>query len=60
MEHIAVLKERYEKFQATMTAENDRKALVARLLVEADLNKRLALLIMDEESNFDLSEYELK
>ncbi len=60
VEHITVLKERYEKFQATMTAENDRKALVARLLVEADLNKRLALLIMDEESNFDLSEYELK
>lgn len=49
LEHIKVLEERYENFKASLTSENDKKALVARLLVESDLNKRLALLIMDEE-----------
>ncbi|MBN2899606.1 MAG: DUF1836 domain-containing protein [Clostridia bacterium] len=48
-EHIQHLERRYENFKATMTTENDKKALVARLLVEADLNKRLAQLIIDEE-----------
>lgn len=60
LEHIGVLKDRYDNFEATMTTENDKKALVARLLVEADLNKRLALLIMDEEREMDLSKFELK
>ena len=49
VEHIGILEERYKTFKATMTKENDKKALVARLLVEADLNKRLALMLMDEE-----------
>lgn len=53
LEHIKTLQERYENFKATMTKENDKKALVARLLVEADLNKRLALLIMDEEKDLE-------
>ena len=46
--HLAVLKERYNTFQASEANEEDKKALVAHLLVEADLNKRLALLIMDD------------
>lgn len=50
VEHIGVLEQRYRTFKATMTEENDKKALVARLLVEADLNKRLALMLMDEEN----------
>ncbi len=49
LEHIGVLNERYKNFKATLTEENDKKALVARLLVEADLNKRLALMLLDEE-----------
>lgn len=48
-EHIATLKERHDAFKATLANENDKKALIARLLVEADLNKRLALLLMDED-----------
>jgi len=48
-EHIGVLEERYKNFKATLAEENNKKALVARLLVEADLNKRLALMLMDED-----------
>lgn len=49
LEHLKVLKTRYKNFTATLTDEHDKKALIARLLVEADLNKRLAQLLMDEE-----------
>jgi hypothetical protein len=49
LEHLDVLRNRYDNFRATLTVENDKKALIARLLVEADLNKRLAQLLMDEE-----------
>lgn len=48
MEHLAVLKTKHEAFKATLANEDDKKALIARLLVESDLNKRLALLLMDE------------
>lgn len=50
VEHLKVLKDRYEGFQATLADESDKRALIARLLVESDLNKRLALLLLDEES----------
>ncbi len=49
VEHINTLQQRYQDFQATMASEDDKRALIARLLVESDLNKRLALLLMDEE-----------
>lgn len=53
LEHLKVLEERYDNFSATLTEENDKKALIARLLVEADLNKRLAQLLMDEEHQIE-------
>lgn len=49
VEHVEALKQRYQDFKATMASEDDKRALIARLLVESDLNKRLALLLMDEE-----------
>ncbi len=51
LEHINALKTRYTDFETTLTKEDDKKALIARLLVEADLNKRLALILMDDEKN---------
>lgn len=53
IEHMEHLKERHNNFEATLTEEHDKKALIARLLVEADLNKRLAQLLMDEEHQKD-------
>jgi len=49
VEHISVLKDRFDNFKATLADESDKKSLIARLLVEADLNKRLALMLLDED-----------
>jgi len=56
VEHISVLKDRFDNFKATLADESDKKSLIARLLVEADLNKRLALILLDEDKDDQLLE----
>lgn len=51
LEHITTLKKRHDDFKATLADESNKKALIARLLVESDLNKRLAVLLMDEDKS---------
>lgn len=48
--HLDILKTRYEAFTQAHEDPTDNKALAAQLLVEAELNRRLALILMDESS----------
>lgn len=47
--HLQGLANRHREFEEGQGSDSKKREFIARLLIEADLNKRLALMLLDEE-----------
>jgi DNA-binding transcriptional MerR regulator len=47
--HLQGLANRHKEFEKGEGSDSKKREFIARLLIEADLNKRLALMLLDEE-----------